>query len=231
MKYPYPKDPLGLLAIFASLCYSLLSLVYAWRISEFKLWERIIFVICFVAFPVGLVYLSYHLIVNHTKKLYPPSEFSDPDHCYDEHMSQEEQNQKENEKLESVKSSKLNRKEIILFEERIIKEMEELLNLNLQRNMRFGNGYSDLCFDAIDSSKNTKYFLEIKYLNDQSGVKDIRKRIEYIAEKLEKMMSNLDFVLVVVLVIPDTISRADISIEGNPHLSIFYKTANNIFGI
>ncbi|MCF0164619.1 MAG: hypothetical protein HUJ92_04985 [Bacteroidales bacterium] len=229
MKYPYPKDPLGLLSIFASLCYSLLSLVYIWRIPEFALWERIVFLLCFVGFPVGLVWLSYHLIVKHTKKLYPPSEFSNRENCYEEPMSKEEQEQKEKEKLASVKSSKFSYKEIGHLEGTIIKEMKELMNLNLQRNMRFGNGSSDLCFDAIDSSKSMKYFLEIKYLNDLSGVNDIRKRIEYIAEKLEKMMSNPDFVLVVVLVIPDTINRADIFIESNPHLLFFYKTANEIF--
>jgi CheY-like chemotaxis protein len=71
------RNPLGIIALFIVLVYGMAALVLGTSANGLGTAERVLLVLFLVGFPPGVLWVFRDLVMNHTARLYSPSDFKD----------------------------------------------------------------------------------------------------------------------------------------------------------
>lgn len=180
----FTKNPLGIIALFISLIYGIAALVLTTgtELNSNQKWPIIFFI---VIFPLLVLIAFYRLVIDHHIKLYGPSDFKDEGNFIK--ITSENQSKKvkveieevidEDDKGRSLESSKdiyskINvtpqftqsiKMQYFLAEDLAFRQLEQDLNLTIQRHMAYKLDNRLIEVDGVSKSGNTIYGFEIKY--------------------------------------------------------------------
>ncbi len=167
----FAKNPLGIIALFISLIYAFACLVLGIASNYLEKYERLIFIIFLVSFPIIILISFMFLVTKHFRKLYAPSDFKDERNYLEtiDIMSQKSriQNQFIESKIQTDNHSKTstssnkNYRNYLIVENLILRIVEKDYNLPLRRNVKFKN--HECSFDCIIEGADIFVGIEIKY--------------------------------------------------------------------
>jgi hypothetical protein len=193
-------------------------------LTEAERWPLIIFI---VVFPLIVLATFYKLVIHHHGKLYAPSDFKD-DKSFLRTLSPKEQEEKLDEEVkESLDSGNVcteeikepidavtpipnkeiinktkdriaYRKEIMLIEHEVIKDLSKELNVEAEKNI--GLGGTEVKFDAFLQLPSGKFtFLEVKVFKNSHTPIMVIDRFLYQAVLAERFFnSNFKLILAIV---------------------------------
>ena len=215
------KNPIGIVALFISLIYSIANLVLGATASSLTHDERFPIIIFIVVFPVIVLAVFYMLVSRHHGKLYAPGDYKN-DQSFLRTLSQEEKEQKlESEAQETFSTPVENnpvsqtnsesqprsgqrmaeiRRDLELVESLVVKQLEAELGQRAERDV--GVGQPGVNFDALFHTNGKLTFLEIKSIRSASlspFTDRALARILYSAMLADRFLnSNFKLILVVV---------------------------------
>ncbi|ROH93570.1 hypothetical protein ED208_03350 [Stagnimonas aquatica] len=224
------KNPLGIVALFISLIYSIANLLLGATASTLSADERHPLIIFIVLFPVVVLGVFYLLVSKHHGKLYAPGDYKD-DKSFLRTLSPEEQETKIQRELSdaipqaeapppaeqvvsvspesvSVRPDYLElRREIERVEEGVVKRYEKRLGVPGERNL--GIGDTGVAFDALFTEGMQFTALEVKLLRSPMISSMALDRALYGAVVADKFFeSRFRLLLVVVFDFPvDDLAR------------------------
>lgn len=215
------KNPIGIVALFISLIYSIANLVLGATASSLTHDERFPIIIFIVVFPVIVLAVFYMLVSRHHGKLYAPGDYKN-DQSFLRTLSQEEKEQKlESEAQETFSTpveitpgSQTNsesqprsgprmaeiRRDLRIVESLVVSQLEAELGQRAERDV--GVGQPGVNFDALFNTNGKLTFLEIKIIRSATFSPFIDRaldRVLYSAMVADRFLnSNFKLILVVV---------------------------------
>ncbi|MCK2094659.1 hypothetical protein [Thauera aromatica] len=213
------KNPIGIVALFISLIYSIANLLLGATAKSLTPDERFPIVIFIVLFPVVILGVFYLLVSRHHGKLYAPGDYKD-DKSFLRTLSQEERERKlEKEAEEALPTPAVTeataaptspeaqpasaqrmtdiRNELRVIESLVISKFESELNQRAERDV--GIGDTGVSFDALFQTNGKLTFLEIKSIRHPGAVSMLLDRVLYNAVVADRFMnSNFKLILAVV---------------------------------
>ena len=213
------KNPIGIVALFISLIYSIANLVLGVTANSLTPEERFPIVIFIVLFPVVVLGVFYLLVSRHHGKLYAPGDYKD-DTSFLRTLSQEEREQKLEKEAEEALPAPLAtdavtgptslgvlasptqritdiRNELQVIESLVISKFESELNQRAERDVAIGDTGAN--FDALFQANEKLTFLEIKSIRNAGAASMFLDRVLYNAVVADRFLnSNFKLILAVV---------------------------------
>lgn len=187
------KNPLGIIALFISLIYAFACLVLGVAGDYLEKYERLIFIIFLVSFPIIILISFMFLVTKHFRKLYAPSDFKDERNYLETIDITSQKSRIQNQFIESkvqigdhlrtFTSSNENYRNYLIVENLVLRIVEKDYNLPLRRNVKFKN--YKCSFDCIIEGKDIFVGVEIKYY---FNIED--KHVEAIALHLRRRLHS-----------------------------------------
>lgn len=214
------KNPLGIVALFISLIYSIANLLLGTTAITLSADERHPLIIFIVLFPVLVLGVFYFLVSRHHGKLYAPSDYKD-DKSFLRTLSPEEQESKiQREVIDAIPPTdsvtlteqsasassapspiRLDhaelRREIERVELGVVKRFEKKLNVTANRNI--GIGDTGVTFDALFTEGTQFTALEVKLLRSPIPTSIALDRALYAAVVADKFFETRFQLLLVVV--------------------------------
>lgn len=214
------KNPLGIVALFISLIYSIANLLLGATASTLSADERHPLILFIVFFPVLVLGVFYFLVSRHHGKLYAPGDYKD-DKSFLRTLSPEEQETKIQREVsdaipqgDSALSTEQSRsissvpnpvrtdyvelrREIERVELSVVKRFEKKLNAPAERNL--GIGDTGVTFDALFTEGVQFTALEVKLLRSPMPTSIALDRALYAAVVAEKFFEGRFRLLLVVV--------------------------------
>lgn len=213
------RNPIGIVALFISLIYSIANLLLGATAKSLTPDERFPIVIFIVLFPVVILGVFYLLVSRHHGKLYAPGDYKD-DRSFLRTLSQEEREQKlvteaeealpgtavvepvnapSNPDVPTSPAQRMTdiRNELRVIESLVISKFESELNQRAERDV--GIGDTGVNFDALFQASGKLTFLEIKSIRHPGTVSMLLDRVLYSAVVADRFLnSNFKLILAVV---------------------------------
>jgi hypothetical protein len=215
------KNPLGIIALFILLTYGMASLLFGFVNSTINDYQRWVFVIFIISFPVIVLCVFYILVTKYHTHLYSPGEFQDETNFVGINQSKKIGKKKEKERkleveeiIETEKNQNVgsgqnqNNKNIMaqyikaerLALDKLAKERNAMIRRDVAINDR------DIGFDGLLEDDKALTFVEVKYLRRNivpfSVVETILSRAKYVLTVIDRRMKinkKIAFILIFVI--------------------------------
>ena len=212
------KNPIGIVALFISLIYSIANLVLGTTASSLTHDERYPIIVFIVLFPVVILGVFYMLVSRHHGKLYAPGDYKD-DKSFLRTLSHEERERKldseaqealpaststqvappENTEVQPSSAQRMAdiRNDLRLVESLVVSKFESEFSQRAERDVAIGE--TGVSFDALFQTSGKLTFLEVKSIRYPSTVASFLDRVLYNAVVADRFLnSNFKLVLAVV---------------------------------
>ncbi|MEL4342295.1 hypothetical protein AAEH92_16385 [Shewanella xiamenensis] len=199
------SNPLTIIAIFAGLAEISGTVVLPLLEKD----SQLIYLWFLMGFPVLLICLFFLTLNFNYKVLYAPSDFKDEDNflklfgkpTFEEKIdkiSSELDEAEEEPKGNGVQINELKYRELIrknmtsthyMAEELVMTKLESEFD-SVDKDVMFRPGKFQFLFDGIAKKKSSVYAIEVKYLKDETSLKNIRHSLNKIGKALSELSEN-----------------------------------------
>ncbi len=231
----YLRNPLGIIALFATICYMIAGLVFSIGLDKLNgPGERLPFIWFIIIFPVVLFAVFVVLVWFHHEKLYSPSDFKDEANFVK--LTQQERERKYREEAVEMSMSETATAQInndgineVLKKERenlptyiysaqnsahlAIQKLSQMYGISFTEEVRYGK----YVFDAIGSDNGETYIVECKYFRNIIHVSRLHAIYKQVMDYRQALANKNPHIILVYILEQYTSAKSDKILE-------FYKS-------
>jgi hypothetical protein len=192
------KNPLGIIALFILLNYSIASLVFGIVNTNITENQRWIFIIFIILFPIIVLFVFYKLVTKYHTHLYSPGEYKDEANFIgmtNKKLEREIEVKEivEIEKINNIEPNQKNKDKKIMnqyekAEKLVLEKLAKERNVKVCRDLRLNRDYG---FDGMLEGNNTIIYVEVKYIRRSFIPFTILENINYRAKSIINATHNV----------------------------------------